>query len=52
MSDLICDYCGRDIRDDVEYIETKYGEIYCMEDELLEVLELQEYFTWKTAEEK
>lgn len=45
--DLICDYCGREITDDEEYIESKYGDIYCNEDELLDVLEESEYFTRK-----
>lgn len=45
--DLICDYCLRNIVDDEEYIETQYGSIYCNEDELLQVLEDDEYFTRK-----
>lgn len=44
---LICDYCLRDIVEDEEYIETKYGDIYCNEDELLDALENDEYFTRK-----
>ena len=50
MNDLVCDYCGRDITER-DYLETENGEIYCNEDELLDVLELQEYFTWKQAPE-
>lgn len=52
MDDLVCDYCGREIRDDLEYIETKYGEIYCNEDELLDDLEEGEYFTRKYKEDE
>lgn len=50
MYDLVCDYCGCEIREDSEYIETKYGEIYCSEDELLDDLEEREYFTRKYKE--
>ena len=48
--DLVCDYCGRDIIEG-DYIETKYGEIYCDEDELIADLEEQEYFSWHLIEE-
>lgn len=51
MEDLVCDYCGKDIKDG-NYIETKYGDIYCDEDELIEVLEQQGYFTWRLIEEE
>ncbi len=47
LDDLVCDGCGQDIVRGEVYIETKFGDIYCDEDELLEDLELQEYFTWK-----
>lgn len=50
MDDLVCDYCLKDIEDGESYIETKYGEIYCNEDELIEDLEQCEYFTWKQKE--
>lgn len=52
MDDLVCDYCGREIEEGDMYIETKYGEIYCDEDELIEDLEEQEYFTCKQRKEK
>lgn len=49
--DLVCDYCLRDIESGEMYIETKYGEIYCDEDELIDDLEQYEYFRWKQKEE-
>lgn len=52
MDELVCDYCGREIRDDLEYIETEYGEIYCDGDELLDVLEQEGYFIWHLIEEQ
>lgn len=49
--DLVCDYCGRNITTG-DYIETENGEIYCDTDELLDVLEQQEYFKWHLIEEE
>lgn len=43
MDELVCDYCGKEITDG-DYIVTKYGEIYCDGDELLDVLEQEGYF--------
>lgn len=50
MNDLVCDYCGKEIADG-DYIVTKYGEIYCDGDELLDVLEQEGYFIWHLIEE-
>lgn len=52
MDDLVCDYCLKDIESGEMYIETKFGDIYCNEDELIDDLEQQEYFTWKQKEEE
>lgn len=51
MDKLVCDYCGKEIIDG-DYIVTKYGEIYCDGDELLDVLEQEEYFMWAQKEEE
>ena len=48
--DLVCDWCCRDIEAGDTYIEDKYGNVYCDEDELLESLEESEYFVRKQAE--
>lgn len=52
MDDLVCDYCLKVIEPGESYIEDKFGGIYCDEDELLDTLEQQEYFTWKQREEE
>ena len=51
MEDLVCDYCGEDIKAGYMYIETQNGDIYHDEEELIEDLEQQDYFTWKQAPE-
>lgn len=52
MDDLVCDCCLKDIEPGEMYIETKFGDIYCNEDELIDDLEQQEYFTWKQKEDE
>ena len=51
MDNLVCDYCGKDITEG-DYIVTKYGEVYCDGDELLDVLEQEGYFIWHLIEEQ
>lgn len=51
MDDLIiCDYCGREIVDGDDYIETKDYDIFCDEEELLDYLEETGFYSWKEKE--